>query len=219
MTTPMKTILPIFLAALALPALADTTLNFESLANGTDVLNSYASQHIVFSDNAKSFRSASLATNPGTGNFYGGAAGSEQSAITLFDRSNTGSELGATLRITLADGFGTHFSVSVAALSGSLISATAFDAAGNRLGGDSSSDFDGACANGFCDWAPLEFDVMGRAAYVELSADEGSAWFDDMAFGALPSGGSGNDVPEPNGILLSAAALAALAGSRRRVRR
>jgi len=197
----------------SLPALADDRLlNFESLANSTQVLNAYAG--FQFSDTAWSFVST---RNGGSGDFYGGAPGSENSALTLIGDGSSGGDV--LMRVGVDGGFGSSFSVSVGALSGTAVSIQAFDAAGQMLNSLSASGFSGSSGcmnNAICHWTTLNLalDPDAKAAYVELSAPEGTAWFDDMSFGAAPTGGPGNTLPEPSSAWLGLAALGALALAR-----
>ena len=196
------------LAALAAPAFADegTTINFEGLANNSPVLDHYSGVH--FSPNALSFINQA---NGGTGAFAGGSAGN-QTAIGVSDAD--------PMQVLLDAGFGTSFSVNVAAVTGASIMLTVFDGA-TMLAQQTFNEFAGTNDCGgisvVCTWRMLTVDLAegARATSVMITGTQNMAYLDDMFFGVAADGGGDNNVPEPGGLWLGLTALGALALARR----
>lgn len=216
-----KTLAASALLCLALPAMAEqVTLTFEDTgAADTQAghrYESYLDSGIVFSDNAwiqRTFDTGTPCQDRGNGNFYNDSDPS-CGAVLLRYRSDAIQ----SFVIGVANGFTDSFSMIYTALADlSSASVSVYDETHTLIGSQSLLAQATCPTDGFlCNWGSINIALNGQTAFfVEISGPSSSMYFDNMVFGDV-NAGTGSDVPEPQGVALSFAALGALAWSRRR---
>jgi opacity protein-like surface antigen len=210
-----------FLLAAALTAVsmsaqaAVTTLTFEGAGDYTFLTNQYASDGIIFGEDAfggYALTSVSLAGG-GLSEFYNEPSPSTVMGFTV--------PLGY---INVPLGFDTGFSFFYTSQT-PLATVTAYDGldgTGALLGTITlNAQFDTDCVAAqlgtFCNWTPSGFTFAGIArslAFTNPSYPDLGVGFDNLTFGsAIPTG-----VPEPGGMALLLSGIAALAGIARKRR-
>ena len=224
-----KTLLASALCAPLIPALADgALLDFNDIAagvNSVQVLDSYGTQGIHFSDAAFAVRSNLSGNTDGSGGFYtpypAGGSNANIGALAIASATPIAGQP-SSFTVQVDAGFSGYFKALVGVSQQSNVTVDLLDKAGNSLGQETLNvpGSTGGCeAQMVCDWSPLSIGFGGTAYAVTVSGMESLAWFDNFDFGpAASSDGRSSDVPEPASILLATGALCALAWSRRRLR-
>lgn len=211
------------LLALALPAMAGTTLlDFEEVSATTTALsvsNPYKALGIDFTANAYSAASKKALVNPGGGLFYRGLDASgftgNRGALVLWDGdSDTGI---VSFIINVAQGFDTSFGLSyTTAARGSVQIYSGENGSGDvigNLGLVRSSPC--ATTDYLCEWNDAAIDLKGQVGRsIRFTGQNTQLIFDDfkLQLHDAPT----NPIPEPTGLALSLAALGALAWARKR---
>ncbi|MCV2354719.1 hypothetical protein LNV09_11160 [Paucibacter sp. B2R-40] len=224
-----KTLIASALLGLASSAMtAPTTLDFEKVDAKTTLLSTtqlYKDLGVSFSGGGFGVASSIAKTDPGDGNFYRGKIdapnqsppfySANRGAVILWDG---GTSTEATFVINVKDGFNDDFFLSYSsadfATSGAVKIFSEANGGGDNLGGiDLQLTGQQGCAGFLCNWNDAHSTIangkIGKS--IVITGGNGLFYLDDFKLNLL---GDGTHVPEPGGVALSLAALAALAWSR-----
>lgn len=220
-----KTLITAALMALAVPALAGTTLlDFESVSSVTTDLSKdklYAGLGINFTTNAWSAASRKAKTDPGEGYFYRGLDANgftnNRGGLWIWDGDTDTGEL--SFFINVAKGFNTEFGLSYTTGDGvaGRVEIYSEENGKGELVNDLALASTGACPadpSYLCKWNDPTISLNGKVGKsIRITGANTQLIFDDFRF---QLNGGGTQVPEPGGVALSLAALGALAWSRKR---
>lgn len=217
-----KTLLAATLFGASLSASAGITLGFDDIVQSDNepkqVLNRYAADYgITFSSRAVAYRPIDAVG--ATGAQFSNAP-SADSAIAIFDADR----LMSSFSITVANGFKDSFSFFFAGIdpapgTGVVLTGSFDDGSTekvltfNAVSGEACYS-DAWSVDLACKWYEQTIAFSGTAFEVTFTAPVGNMFFDNLVFGAQPTGG--NDIPEPGTLALLAVAAGAAALGRRR---
>ncbi|MDT9000243.1 hypothetical protein RQP53_13295 [Paucibacter sp. APW11] len=214
----VKSLLAASLLAIAAPSFANIVLNFDNLADFTQIKNSYAAKGFSFSDAAFAMAPGNAG---GSGNYNNPPSG--PNAVSGVDLTGDGT---ATFIINVAEGFGSWFRFAYTGMSSATGSVAVYSGlnGADKDGGKSALlevsltgtvNGSNGCPGTLCVWNTNAASTFsGTAKSVVFTLKDLGYFFDNLDFGDIPT--QPGHLPEPAGLALALSGLGLAAAARRR---